>query len=236
VDDSEPEPYVTLPVEVVDLLDGVAAADDVERCSMLVDDDSLYTALVDREDASSLLVEEEVALPLDADGLESYRFNSRPALTGGASGDPDGGASPSFAGLENGVTVFVHAVGARVGGQRLAVVGVQYRTGRAHPGTPQVAVYPHRPEVALTREMLKWLHVATSVPVAFAMEATWLSKGLLQRERRFGAPILFSLVLELHEKARGLEHPVFVVGGVEVPHALARAVHATIDDLQRQAA
>ena len=196
---------------------------------------------------------DEDALPPDADGFGTYRFITRSLETEsswlrdldedhlapelhqdeGALGDPTNGASPPWSVLEN--TIFIHAVHARVGRDRVVLVGTCQvaESGRSSRVAVRVA-RERRTEPALVRELLDELSSTRDHRVVFGVEQTWLPKGLLQRHRRFRAPLLFGLLLELHQAARGRE--VLLVGGMELPAALRRAMGRTLDDLIRTAA
>jgi hypothetical protein len=211
-----------------------------------VDADSLYTEMAadlhtqDEEDGSSegsLSYDEGDDDSLrDADGREtnSFSFTSMDlsALSllragvfreiAGAVDDPRE-EPPLPVDLEN--TLIVHIVAERLpapGGPR-SIVGFGVVDNGMLIGKPALRTVFGRRESAAVREMSSMISVRPR-HVIFAMNETWLAKALLKPHRRFRAPLLYTLVADLHERARAAHVAVTVVGGIPQPLALAHAV------------
>lgn len=227
--DSEPEP--TLKSRVAGDFEMAGGR---EQLAMPMDDDPLYT---DDGAGASFLLDEEVALLSDADERKFYRFHPRPEPREGAvSGDSGSGASPSAPSFENGMMFFIEAVRVRLGGRATVLVGTQAFVGGLAVSAPTVHKFAGRSEAAVVRTVSMLLPSASSVPITFVTTATWLAKSLLQPHRRIRAPIIFCLVMDLHERARRCDFDVFVAGGRTLPPSLRAAVLAAIEAHQKRAA
>lgn len=131
----------------------------------------------------------------------------------------------------------VHMVAERLRGPDgpRCVVGFGVVAGGELIGKAVLRILPGRPESATVREMISIISGSSS-EVAFAMSNPMLVKMLLQKHRRFRAPILYSLVCDLHAEARQLGVRVRIAGGVEPPLSLQRAVRQTVEDDARSRA
>jgi hypothetical protein len=233
VDVLEPEPTATVPTERQPAGD-VEVADDPDQWVGCMDDDPLLYTEEWKEASSSRRA--EAALPFVTDEREFYRFPSRASSTDVVTGDSGKGASPSLPSFENGLVVYLDALTARVGGRRFTFVGAQSFIAGMALGAVEIARYDHRPEAAVVREMIARLVPTASGEVTFAMRSTWLAKGLLQQKRRFRAPILFQMVIELHEHARHRGREVSIAGGVCTPAPIWEALEAAVDRAARETA
>jgi hypothetical protein len=125
----------------------------------------------------------------------------------------------------------VHMVAERLrgpGGPR-CIVGFGVVADGVLIGKAVLRILPGRPESATVR-LMNSIISGSSSEVAFAMSDPMLVKMLLQGHRRFRAPILYSLVCDLHARAREFGVVVRIAGGVEPPRSLRRAVCEAVED------
>lgn len=135
-------------------------------------------------------------------------------------------------------TRVVHVVAERIAdpdGPR-CVVGFGLVSDGILIGKPTFKMVPGRTESAAVREMISVVSGSSS-EVFFATNKPLLVKTLLQTHRRFRAPILSTLVADLHALARERGVLVRIAGGLEPPLSLRTAVRefvaAEAENLER---
>jgi len=161
---------------------------------------------------------------LDMDDLSLLERESFDKITQGAGGGPLPSESSTGADAENAMIVF-DARRLPDGG---SVVGsVWMRAGRVI-GLPRTWVVQRcRSGAAILRAMIDLVErsgVVRRRELRLGMPSPQVAKALLQKHRKFHAPLNYLLVVGLHEAARGLGVGVTVLGGIEPPDPLTRAI------------
>ena len=153
----------------------------------------------------------------------------------GAGREPgeDEGEPPTSPRFKDVNAVHVHVEWMRREG--LVLVGVADVQGPN--GRFDVTSLRSRPEVALVRAIIGEVNRARSqgiVTLQVRLSEPWLAKHLLQTGRRFHAPRLFRAVLQLHETVKSSGIAVTLVGPVEPPDQLLRAMEPARHEAQLQ--